>query len=92
MDGDAAVAAVNRRRTRCFTFVGRNYAFDRDQEFHDMQYVILGQDQPIVESQRPEELPLDLTEELHVRGPDAVAVAYRRFMQELGVEIDGPRA
>ena len=52
--------------------------------------LISDQDKPIVENQRPEELPLDLTEELHVRGPDAVAVAYRRFMRELGVEIDGP--
>ena len=75
-----AVAPVNRRRTRCFTFVGRNYAFDRDQEFHDMQYVILGQDQPIVESQRPEELPVDLTAEMHVKGADAGTVEYRRWL------------
>ena len=40
----------------------------------------------IVENQRPEELPLDLAEELHVKGPDAVALAYRRFLAELGVE------
>jgi len=53
--------------------------------------LILEQDRPIVESQRPAELPLDLTAELHVRGPDAVAVAYRRFMAEVGVDIDaGP--
>ena len=44
------------------------------------------QDRPIVQEQRPEELPLDLTEELHVKGPDAVALAYRRFMKELGVD------
>ena len=44
------------------------------------------QDRPIVEKQRPEELPLDLTEELHLKGPDAVALAYRRFMKELGVD------
>ena len=44
------------------------------------------QDRPIVERQRPEELPLDLTEELHLKGPDAIAVEYRRFMKELGVD------
>ncbi len=49
---------------------------------------VADQDQPIVENQRPEELPLDLSEELHLKGPDAVAVAYRRFMRELGVEVD----
>ena len=42
----------------------------------------------VVENQRPEELPLDLAEELHLKGPDVVAIAYRRFMAELGVDID----
>ena len=45
-----------------------------------MQYVILGQDQPIVESQRPEELPVDLTAEMHVKGADAGTVEYRRWL------------
>ena len=35
---------------------------------------IADQDEPIVENQRPWELPLNL--------------AYRRFMRELGVEVD----
>ena len=46
---------------------------------------ILEQDLVILRAQRPEELPLDLSEELHIKGPDAVAVAYRRFLAELGV-------
>ena len=75
-----AVAPVSRRRTRCFTFVARNYALDRDEEFEAMQHVILGQDQPIVESQRPEELPVDLTAEMHVKGADAGTVEYRRWL------------
>jgi vanillate O-demethylase monooxygenase subunit len=36
-----------------------------------------------VEAQRPEELPLDLSEELHLRGPDRTAVEYRRRLREL---------
>jgi vanillate O-demethylase monooxygenase subunit len=48
--------------------------------------LVTEQDQIIVERQRPEELPLDLSEELHLKGPDAIAVAYRRFMKELGVD------
>jgi phenylpropionate dioxygenase-like ring-hydroxylating dioxygenase large terminal subunit len=44
---------------------------------------IMQQDQAIVENQRPEELPLDLAAELHLRGPDTVAVEYRRFLAEL---------
>jgi phenylpropionate dioxygenase-like ring-hydroxylating dioxygenase large terminal subunit len=48
---------------------------------------IMRQDQRIVEEQRPEELPFDLSEELHVKGPDAIAIEYRRFMAELGVPV-----
>ncbi len=48
--------------------------------------LIAEQDREIVENQRPEEIPLDLTEELHLKVPDALAMAYRKFMQELGVE------
>jgi Vanillate O-demethylase oxygenase C-terminal domain len=42
--------------------------------------VIFGQDQRIVESQRPEQVPFDLADELHLKF-DAVAVAYRRAMR-----------
>ena len=42
------------------------------------------QDKPIIESQRPHPLPLDLKEELHVRS-DKYCVAYRRWLKELGV-------
>lgn len=45
---------------------------------------IFGQDQPIVESQRPELLPLDLQAELHLRS-DRMAIAYRRWLNELGL-------
>ncbi len=48
--------------------------------------LIAEQDREIVENQRPEEIPLDLAEELHLKVPDALAMAYRKFMQELGVE------
>ena len=44
------------------------------------------QDRVIAEQQRPEELPLDLAEEFHLKGPDAMALAYRRALGELGVE------
>jgi phenylpropionate dioxygenase-like ring-hydroxylating dioxygenase large terminal subunit len=46
--------------------------------------VILAQDVPIVESQRPELLPLDLQAELHLRS-DRVAIAYRQWLGELGL-------
>jgi len=45
---------------------------------------IFAQDQPILESQRPELLPLDLQAELHLRS-DRTAIAYRRWLRQLGV-------
>lgn len=45
---------------------------------------IFAQDRPILESQRPELLPLDLQAELHLRS-DRTAIGYRRWLRELGV-------
>ena len=50
-------------------------------EFQDR---IFAQDRPILESQRPELLPLDLQAELHLRS-DRTAIAYRRWLRQLGV-------
>jgi phenylpropionate dioxygenase-like ring-hydroxylating dioxygenase large terminal subunit len=41
------------------------------------------QDRVIVESQRPELVPLDLQSELHLRS-DRMAIAYRRWLKEIG--------
>ena len=69
-----------------YLFVSRNYAFDTpDEQFRQYSTRLAEQDRVIVESQRPEELPLDLREELHLRGPDNCAVVYRRMLRELGV-------
>ena len=47
---------------------------------------IFEEDRVIVESQRPELLPLDLQEELHLRS-DRVAIAYRSWLRRLGVSF-----
>ena len=44
---------------------------------------VAGQDRAIVESQRPELLPLDLQSELHLRS-DRLAIAYRKWLREIG--------
>lgn len=41
------------------------------------------QDRVIVETQRPEQIPIDIKEELHLRFPDAAAIVYRRMLREL---------
>ena len=48
------------------------------------QDTIFAQDRPIVESQRPELLPLDLQAELHLRS-DRTAIAYRQWLKQLGL-------
>ncbi len=68
-----------------YVVMGRNYDLDQPpdvlQSFED---TIFNQDQRIVESQRPEQVPFDLADELHLTF-DAVAVAYRRAMRANGL-------
>jgi phenylpropionate dioxygenase-like ring-hydroxylating dioxygenase large terminal subunit len=78
---------VGTAKTHFFFFSLRNYAHPMPQEERQaMTDLIQGQDRRMVEAQRPEELPLDLREELHLRGPDDVAVTYRRKLAELGID------
>lgn len=44
------------------------------------------QDKPVVQSQRPELLPLDLQAELHLNC-DRTSIAYRQWLRQLGVEF-----
>lgn len=50
--------------------------------FQDM--IARDQDIPIVESQRPENLPFRFAEELHLRA-DRLSIEYRRWLRDLGV-------
>jgi phenylpropionate dioxygenase-like ring-hydroxylating dioxygenase large terminal subunit len=77
---------ISAKETRFFRFSGRNYR-DRmtDEELNERHRLTFEQDRVIVESQRPEELPLDLAEELHLRGPDTAGLEYRRRLRDLGV-------
>ena len=75
-------------RCALWRFESRNHSFDvPDQEFIDFLDLLLPQDQAVIESQRPQMVPVDLTEELHIKVADAGAIAYRRLLkEELGVE------
>ena len=55
-----------------------------DQKLIDFQNTIFGQDQPILESQRPKRLPLHAGAEQHCAA-DRMSVAYRRFLLESGI-------
>jgi vanillate O-demethylase monooxygenase subunit len=81
---------VGKDRCAGFVVIGRNYNLDQsDQVIRDFEDTIFGQDQRVVESQRPERVPFDLAAELHLKF-DAVAVAYRKAMRANGLATQMP--
>ncbi|MDH4116591.1 MAG: aromatic ring-hydroxylating dioxygenase subunit alpha [Acidimicrobiia bacterium] len=75
-------APTSEKTTDMFLWIGRNYQLDpsEDGEFIDFTHEIMEQDRLIVESQRPEQIPTNLRDELHLRIPDASGIAYRRLL------------
>jgi len=79
------VTPVDELKSLEWIWVAMNYAKDEpEEELRAFQDEVTGQDIPIVESQRPELLPLDLQAELHLRS-DRTAIAYRKWLRELGL-------
>jgi phenylpropionate dioxygenase-like ring-hydroxylating dioxygenase large terminal subunit len=80
-----AVCPTGPKTCRNFTLMGRDYSFDEatDQEMLDFNELVIGQDLPLVQSQRPEELPMDLSAEIQIRAADRVAIEYRRWLREI---------
>ncbi len=73
---------ISDNKCRGFCIIGRNYDLDQpDSVLQEFENTIFNQDRRIVESQRPEQVPFDLADELHLKF-DAVAVSYRRAMQK----------
>lgn len=71
---------IARHKTRLFVFEVRNHSLSDDEAHRAIIHTVQEQDRVIVESQRPEEIPVDLREELHIKVPDAAGVAYRRLL------------
>lgn len=71
--------------TNMFVWIGRNYDLDpgHDQAMKDFTHEIMEQDRPVVESQRPERIPVDLRDELHLKIPDASGIAYRKLLRQI---------
>jgi phenylpropionate dioxygenase-like ring-hydroxylating dioxygenase large terminal subunit len=62
-----------------------NYAHDvPEEDIRGFQDKVFAQDIPVIESQRPELLPLDLQAELHLRA-DRTSIAYRQWLTKLGL-------
>jgi phenylpropionate dioxygenase-like ring-hydroxylating dioxygenase large terminal subunit len=72
-------------QSSAWMWMAMNYGHDLlEADLVAYQDRIFAQDRPIVESQRPELLPLDLQAELHLRS-DRAAIAYRQWLRELGL-------
>jgi phenylpropionate dioxygenase-like ring-hydroxylating dioxygenase large terminal subunit len=81
------VTPHDERHTTAWFYMGANTDVTTPEDVMiAYQNAIFAQDRPIVESQRPELLPLDLQAELHLRS-DRTALAYRTWLRELGVNF-----
>ena len=80
------VTPVGERESIAWMYVAMDYGDQSDDEVRRFQDDIIAQDIPVVESQRPELLPLDLQAELHLRS-DRTAIAYRRWLAQLGLSV-----
>jgi vanillate O-demethylase monooxygenase subunit len=82
-----AVSPTTDKTLRRFVYKMRDYDLSApDDRFIEKSNTVATQDRAIVEQQRPEELPVDLAEEMHVRGPDDPAVVYRRMLAGIGAD------
>jgi phenylpropionate dioxygenase-like ring-hydroxylating dioxygenase large terminal subunit len=80
----AQVSPIDAETCESRLIMSMNYGHEiPDAELLCFQDHVTGQDRAIVESQRPELLPLDLQQELHLRS-DRMAIAYRKWLRELG--------
>jgi phenylpropionate dioxygenase-like ring-hydroxylating dioxygenase large terminal subunit len=78
------ITPVSSTRSIARMYVAMDYGDLSDEQIRHFQDEIIQQDIPILESQRPELLPLDLQAELHLRS-DRTGIVYRKWLKELGV-------
>lgn len=80
-----AASPVSARKTRVFCPICRN--FDQDQPLepvYEFNYQVFAEDKEVVEAQYPEDLPLELRAESHIRA-DQTSIAYRKGLSALGL-------
>jgi vanillate O-demethylase monooxygenase subunit len=80
-----AASPVSARKTRLFVPLCRNFNKDAPiEDTLDFNYQVFAEDKAIVESQFPEDLPLNLREEAHFSA-DRSSITYRKGLAALGL-------
>ena len=83
-----AATPSSARLTRLFVPIARSFGHDDDvAAVHAFNLRVFEEDRVIVEAQRPEDLPLDLAAEAHIRA-DRASIAYRQGLARLGLGRD----
>lgn len=79
-----AACPVSARQTRLFAPIARNFDLDIPVEaVHDFNLRVFEEDRLVVETQKPEWLPLDPSSEGHILA-DRSSLAYRKGLRKLG--------
>ena len=78
------VCPVTEESSVAWTRMAMNDFTSPDARLIDFQNTIFGQDQPVLESQRPKRLPLDPAAEVH-SAADRTSAAYRRYLRDSGI-------
>src|SRR5262249_11383858 len=81
-------APLGPKRSALFMWSTRNHHREPDHDaiLRDFAHKVMDEDRTIVESQRPEMIPLDLRYEMHLKVPAAFSIVYRRLLDEFGPE------
>jgi phenylpropionate dioxygenase-like ring-hydroxylating dioxygenase large terminal subunit len=80
-----AASPISARKTRLFCPLARNFNKDGPlDEVMAFNLQIFNEDRVIVESQKPEDLPLDMQMEVHIAA-DRTSIAYRKLLKSMGL-------
>ncbi len=79
------IAPKEETQIRAWIVMAMTYAKGQAEgSFRDYQDMIFGQDRTVLESQRPQCLPLDVTAEFHQRS-DRTSITYRKWLKDLNL-------
>ena len=82
-----SVTPVEERLSVGWLLLALNYRSEAaDGDLRAFEDAVMAQDIPVVKSQRPELLPLDLQAELHLRS-DRAAISYRKYLKACGMRL-----